>query len=151
MEIERKFLVNNIPNLNEYPVVKMVQAYISAIPVIRIRQADNQFFLTIKSSGAIVREEYEMAITKTEFTSLLKKVEGHIIEKKRYLIPLENDLTAELDVFEGSLAPLTTVEVEFSSLEEADSFIAPTWFGKDISLDYHYKNNNLSLKGLPEE
>ena len=150
MEIERKFLVNKCPMLDKYSVIQITQAYVSIQPVIRIRKSNEDFFLTIKSSGAISREEYEIPITDKEFHTLLKKVEGTIITKKRYLIPLEDGLTAELDVFEGSLSPLTTVEVEFASLEEANHFIAPPWFGKDISLDARYKNNNLSLKGLPQ-
>lgn len=151
MEIERKFLVNKCPTLEKYSVIQITQAYVSIQPVIRIRKSNEDFFLTIKSSGAISREEYEMPITDEEFHTLLKKVEGTIITKKRYLIPLEDGLTAELDVFEGSLSPLTTVEVEFASLEEANHFAIPTWFGKDISSDARYKNNNLSLKGLPHE
>ena len=151
MEIERKFLVNKCPILDNYPVIQITQAYVSIQPVIRIRKSNEDFFLTIKSSGAISREEYEMPITDEEFHTLLKKVEGTIITKKRYLIPLGDGLTAELDVFEGNLSPLTTVEVEFASLQEANHFIAPSWFGKDISLDARYKNNNLSLKGLPHE
>lgn len=150
MEIERKFLVNQCPTLDKYPVIQITQAYVSIHPVIRIRQSNDDFFLTIKSSGAISREEYEMPITDKEFHTLLKKVEGNVITKKRYLIPLEDGLTAELDVFEGSLSSLTTVEVEFASLEAANHFIAPSWFGKDVSLDARYKNNNLSLKGLPQ-
>ena len=150
MEIERKFLVNKCPTLDQYPVIQITQAYVSIQPVIRIRQSNDDFFLTIKSSGAISREEYEMPITDEEFHTLLKKVEGTVITKKRYLIPLEDGLTAELDVFGGSLSPLTTVEVEFASLEVANHFTPPSWFGKDVSLDARYKNNNLSLKGLPQ-
>lgn len=150
MEIERKFLVNKCPTLDQYPVIQITQAYVSIQPVIRIRQSNDNFFLTIKSSGAISREEYEMPITDEEFHTLLKKVEGNVITKKRYLISLEDGLTAELDIFEGNLSSLTTVEVEFASLEAANHFTPPSWFGKDVSLDARYKNNNLSLKGLPQ-
>ena len=149
MEIERKFLVHTLPSLENYPNKQMTQAYISIEPVIRIRKEDDSYVLTIKSHGEIMREEHEMPITEQEFTSLLNKTEGHIITKKRYYIPLENDLIAELDVFEGQLTSLMTVEVEFSSLEEANHFTPPSWFGKDVSKDYRYKNNQLALNGLP--
>lgn len=150
MEIERKFLVKYLPNLSTYTSKHITQAYISTMPVIRIRQADTKYFLTIKSKGSISREEYEMAITEKEFQSLWQKIDGSPIEKIRYLIPLTDHLTAELDVFSGHLQGLITVEVEFSSLEEANAFIAPDWFGDDISLDHRYKNNQLALSGLPE-
>ncbi len=149
MEIERKFLVKELPLLETCKSKKMLQAYVSIEPVIRIRKEDDDFILTVKSRGGIIREEFEMNITKEEFESLLKKAEGITIEKTRYFIPLGNELTAELDVFYGSLAPLTTVEVEFATLEEAENFTPPSWFGEDISLDYRYKNNNLALNGLP--
>ena len=42
------------------------------------------------------------------------------------------------------------VEVEFESLEEAESFTPPEWFGKDVSEDNRYKNSSLYIKGLPE-
>lgn len=148
MEIERKFLVTQLPSLEHYNSKKILQAYISIEPTIRIRQADCNFFLTVKSKGGIIREEFELTITKDEFDSLLKKCEGNYIEKTRYLIPLENGLTAELDVFSGHLDSLVTVEVEFSSLKEAEAFTPPSWFGEDISLNHRYKNNNLALYGL---
>ena len=69
---------------------------------------------------------------------------------KRYYVPLEDGLTAEVDVYEGGLAGLLTTEVEFSSLEEAEAFVPPVWFGKDVSEEKAYKNTSLSLYGLPK-
>lgn len=60
------------------------------------------------------------------------------------MIPLEHGLTAELDVFEGTLAPLILVEVEFSSEEEANSFVPPSWFGEDVTFSGKYHNSSLS-------
>jgi len=151
MEIERKFLVKTLPPLKGIPSKKLFQAYISVMPVIRIRKAQDTFLLTIKSQGNIAREEHEISINASEFQSLLNKIEGHPIEKTRYYIPLENGLTAELDIFSNHLSPLTTVEVEFPSLDAANAFIPPIWFGEDISLDHRYKNNNLAIHGLPEK
>ena len=37
------------------------------------------------------------------------------------------------------------MEVEFKSLEDANSFVAPTWFGKEITEDVRYKNDNLAV------
>lgn len=149
MEIERKFLINTLPDITHIAFQTIRQAYISVEPVIRIRQANERYFLTIKSKGNIAREEYEIEITETEFNRLLAKKEGNIIAKKRYFIPLSFTLTAELDIFEGDLAPLKTVEVEFPTHEAALSFTPPDWFGADISYDAHYKNNRLAIEGLP--
>ena len=53
-------------------------------------------------------------------------------------------LTAELDVFEGDLAPLTLVEVEFDSVDAANEFTAPDWFGEDVTESGKYHNSYLS-------
>lgn len=150
MEIERKFLVNSLPCLKDYSFKKIIQAYLSTDPVIRIRQVGHDYFLTVKSRGHIMREEFEMPITKEQFDTLKKKIDDAPIEKIRYFIPLEKNLTAELDLYEGDLSGLCTVEVEFSSLEASNHFTPPSWFGADISLDSRYKNNNLARYGMPK-
>jgi len=53
---------------------------------------------------------------------MLPKIDGILITKKRYLIPLSEKLTIELDIFEDALAPLVLAEVEFTSEEEANAF-----------------------------
>ena len=57
---------------------------------------------------------------------------------------LDPELTAELDIFEGSLAPLMLVEVEFPTEEAANTFTAPEWFGEDVTFSGKYHNSYLS-------
>lgn len=149
MEIERKYLVKTLPELSLYTYKKLTQAYISTKPVIRLRQMGEDFFLTVKSAGHLMRNEFEMSISHEEYISLLNKVEGNAIEKTRYYIPLSNNLTAELDLYHGFLDGLLTVEVEFPSEEAANTFSPPDWFGEDITFDARYKNNQLALYGNP--
>lgn len=145
MEIERKYLVKEIPmDLNQYKSIEMMQGYISTSPTIRIRQENDKYLLTTKSEGDIARLEYELPITKEEFEGLFGKIEGIFIKKTRYLIPIHDNLTAELDVFKDEYDGLITVEVEFDTLEEANHFIPPLWFGEDVSLEKKYKNGYLS-------
>ena len=70
-----------------------------------------------------------------------------IITKTRFLIPLEDGHTAELDIFEGKFAGMLLIEVEFNSIEDANSFVPPKWFGKDVTNDGHYHNSYLSKIG----
>jgi len=145
MEIEMKYLVEKIPfDLSSFTCKKIVQSYVSTDPVIRIRQYDNSYFLTVKGEGHIIREEFEMEISENQYKKLLEKTENNSIFKTRYFIDLENNLVAELDIYEGNLNGLLTVEVEFSTEKELLSFSPPKWFGKDISQDKHFKNNCLS-------
>ena len=151
MEIEKKYLTTNIPfDLDKFSKTEIQQSYISTDPVIRIRKSDENYFLTFKGSGEISREEFETLITKNQYENLLKTAETKVISKTRYFIPLNDGLTAETDIYYGELKGLITTEVEFKTQTECDSFVAPSWFGKDISSDNRYKNSSLSRFGLPK-
>ena len=145
MEIERKYLVKSIPSdLDKYKCKKIAQGYLCTNPVVRIRKSDDEYYLTYKGKGLMVREEYNLPLSQEGYEHMLPKVDGRLIEKSRYLIPLDENLTAELDIFEGDLAPLTLAEVEFTSEEEANAFVAPDWFAEDVTFSKLYHNSFLS-------
>lgn len=147
MEIERKFLLKELPqNLSFYPSRQLEQGYLSTVPVVRVRKDDDKYELTYKGKGAMVREEYNLPLTKEAYEHLKPKIDGRLITKKRYLIPY-GDYTIELDVFEGDLAPLTLAEVEFPSKEAAEAFVAPDWFAEDVTFSKKYHNSYLSQIG----
>ena len=102
MEIEKKFLITAIPfSLEGYKSRKIEQAYLSTDPVIRVRRDNDDYYLTYKSKGFVVREEYNLPLSKESYEHLLTKADGNIITKTRYEIPEKNNLTIELDIFEG--------------------------------------------------
>lgn len=103
MEIERKYLLDQLPeNLTSYPCKKIEQGYLSTEPVVRIRRSDDEYYLTYKSKGLMVREEYNLPLTKESYLHLREKADGVLISKTRYLLPLTGtDLTIELDVFDA--------------------------------------------------
>lgn len=145
MEIERKFLVKKLPdNLTSYKARKIEQAYLCTDPVVRVRRDNDVYYLTYKSKGMIVREEYNLPLTKEAYGHLLAKADGNIITKTRYEIPEKDNLTIELDVFEGKFDGLLLAEVEFASEEEALGYIPPEWFGEDVSNSTKYHNSTLS-------
>ena len=84
------------------------------------RDADD-YILTYKSKGLMMREEHNLPLTEEAYCHLREKADGRIITKERYCIPYEDHLTIELDVFAGDLSPLLLAEVEFSSEEEANA------------------------------
>jgi CYTH domain-containing protein len=145
MEIERKYLLKEIPaNLSDYPCRQIEQAYLSTNPVLRIRRLDEDYILTYKSSGLLARQEVELPLTKESYAHLLSKADGTIISKSRYVIPLNDTLKIELDLFHDSLEGFIMAEVEFPSLEEANSFVPPAWFLKDVTMDSSFHNSTLS-------
>lgn len=71
------------------------------------------YVLTYKSKGLMVREEYNLPLTKESYEHLLEKADGTVITKTRYRIPEKNGLTIELDVFHGRYEGMLLAEVEF--------------------------------------
>ncbi len=154
MEIEKKFLIKDMPkNLDNYIKKEIQQGYLSLEdPVLRVRKSNDNYFLTYKSvygipkkktSHALVANEVEFPISKKAYNHLLGKADYNVIEKTRYLIPLDGDLTAELDIFYGILEELVIVEVEFPDEDDAKNFVAPEWFGQEVTFDERFKNNYL--------
>ncbi len=157
MEIERKFLLSSLPyELEKCDCFYLEQAYINVLPVIRVRckskvsdiankKLDNpKYILTIKSSGMLSRQEYEMELAKEEYDTLLAKAEGNIISKYRYIIPLENKLKIELDVFEGKFKGLVMGEIEFPDEETAKKYNLPDYVSKEVTFDKRFHNSNMS-------
>ena len=62
----------------------------------------------------MVREEYNLPLTKESYLHLREKADGVLISKTRYLLPLTGtDLTIELDVFDAPYEGLYLAEVGF--------------------------------------
>lgn len=147
MEIERKYLITDPPeNYASYPFHQIEQGYLATDPVVRVRKEDDTYYLTYKAKGLMVREEYNLPLTANSYAHLIQKADGNILTKRRYLIPLEGSdhLTIELDIFDGKFKGLMLAEVEFPSKEEAESFIPPAWFGRDVTFSGEYQNSKLS-------
>lgn len=155
MEIEKKYEIRYFPqNLEEFEKKQIEQGYLCEKPVVRIRKSNEDYILTYKSkfglgsdmgTKAKVCNEVEVPLDEAGYLHLKEKIDGHLIEKVRYLIPLTGNLTAEVDVFKGYLEGLYFAEVEFESEEEAERFVPPEWFGKDVTFDKRYTNKNLAM------
>ena len=143
-EIERKYLVKQVPeNLASYPFHEIEQGYLCTEPVVRIRRQDEEYYLTYKSKGLMIREEYNLPLTQDAYFHLREKIDGRLISKRRYLIPLD-PYTIELDVFHSPKDDLILAEVEFPSEEDALTFTPPDWFGEDVTNSSLYHNSRLS-------
>ena len=146
MEIERKFLVTAIPeDLTRYPRRRVEQAYLCTEPVLRVRRKDEQYFLTYKGPGLLVREEHEFPLTEEAYLHLLEKADGNRIAKARYELPC-GPYTIELDVFDPPFAPLMLAEVEFPGEAEALTFQPRVWLGEEVTYDPADTNAALSQR-----
>lgn len=153
LEIEKKYRIKSLPvDLEQYACLQIEQGYLCKGPVVRIRKSNENYILTYKAKthlseqeiGAKMSHEVELPLSEQAYYHLREKIDGRLVEKERYLIPLDNTLSAELDIFHGYLEGLKIVEVEFASPEAVEAFEPPDWFGEDVTLDRRYTNSYLS-------
>lgn len=149
-EIERRWILTKIPkeiSIKNKKFTKIKQCYLSLKPVIRLRSHDNsKFILCIKTQGlkkSLARPEQEVELNHKEYKSLFAKSITQDIIKKRFFIKYKNQIL-ELDIFDGVLKGLIILELEFKTEKEAINFIAPEWFGKEITGIKKYANSSLA-------
>jgi adenylate cyclase len=151
VEIERKFVLTEPPA--DLPAGEPIeQGYLAIAPdgvEVRIRRRAGRSSLTVKSGPAHVRVEEELEIDDRRFEALWALTDGRRIAKTRHLVPLGDDLVAEIDGFEDAHAGLLTAEIEFPSTEASAAFAPPAWLGTEVTGDARYANQSLALNGAP--
>lgn len=154
-EIERAFLVAAEPPRRAHSVERIEQGYLAIDPgnaEVRLRRRAARLTLTVKSAGhGVVRAEEEIALDADRFARLWPLTAGRRLEKDRHLIALSQALVAELDIYHGALAGLRVVEVEFETVEAAEGFTPPAWFGREVTEDERYRNRALAVQGRPSD
>jgi adenylate cyclase len=150
MEVERKFLVTELPDLAGTDSDEIEQGYLAvgAEGEVRLRRKGDRLFLTAKRGAGISRDEAEVELEREAFEDLWPLTEGRRLHKRRHVIP-HGDLTIELDVYEGDLEGLVVTEIEFGSEEEAGAFTPPDWIGEEVTGDERYLNETLATRGAP--
>jgi adenylate cyclase len=145
-EIERKFLVKTLPDVEPLEGSPMIQGYLRADDgaAVRVRITEAGAFLNIKGpTRGISRAEFEYAIPPAEARSMLDSLcVGRPIEKVRYRIRHGGHVW-ELDVFSGDNQGLVIAEVELTRDDEVPDL--PEWVGREVSGDARYYNAALAL------
>ena len=158
-EIERKFVVDSRPDVL-VPGLRgthIRQGYLAeeGEVTVRVRITDEWSVLTVKAGKAEARTEVEVEVDRSEAEQLWPYSEGRRILKTRYRVPLGEEqgggLVAEVDLFEGDLAGLCVVEVEFESSDAAEAFAPPAWFGREVTGLSGWSNSALASSGRPPE
>lgn len=152
LEIERKFLVTSLPEgMDRYLHERIVQGYVVVSAdgsEVRLRRKGQKYFETVKLGMGEVRSELEIELTAAQFETLWEATAGRRIEKTRYEIRHAGAII-EVDVYHGELTGLQIAECEFGSAEESRRFLPPDWFGREVTNDPAYKNQNLAVRGRP--
>jgi CYTH domain-containing protein len=185
VEIEKKFLVKELPKgLEEYPFHVIEQGYLNVFPAIRVRREDDVYYMTYKGDispddgfgvsnagnvNKIGKTEYNLPLDKASYEHLVKKADGNMIRKKRYLIPLNEDafpkdyleghpklaqmiadreIKTELDVFGAPFEGRILAEVEFPDEETAAAYRPADWFAEEVTGDVRYSNARMSTEKI---
>ena len=138
-EFELTYLPKHLPaGLKDAPSKKMLDIYIPATaahPSLRIRQQGDRMEITKKvpvdGVDASHQRETTIPLTQMEYFDL-QMLPGRRVEKTRYYYT-ESAIPYEVDVFEGDLAGLVLIDVEFTSSAEKARFTPPEWFLADVS------------------
>lgn len=166
-EIERKYAVKYIPKdfkIEKIIYIKQAFMYRDKLTIIRIRDIKEKFptnnkkyIYTLKTKGEIehnkdykIAENYEIEneISEEEFEKLIKNKISNITEKTRIIVPIENNLKVEIDVYHDYLEGLLTAEIEFQNEELATNFNKPDWLGEELGFK---KLSNRKLAEMTKE
>lgn len=116
----------------------------------QIINGKDQFFMTIKSDGGLVRSEAEHEMQQWEFSVAWKHTKGHRIEKVRYMVR-DGGHIFEIDLYKSPVLGVI-VEVEFDNEEAANSFVRPAWLEKaiDVTDDEDFRAKKVAAHGFPK-
>lgn len=175
IEIEKKFTVKDLPqNLDAFPYHIIEQGYMNVSPAVRVRREDDKCYMTYKGSapaseGGIGKIEYNMPLDAESYDHLVKKCDGNIIRKIRYILPLNEDafdvdyldnnpdiktavnsgdIKIELDVFKTPFEGRVLAEIEFPSEDAAAAYHPASWFLQDVTGDHRYSNSSMSAEQI---
>lgn len=153
IEIERKFLLAQLPDLYETPGEIIVQGYVAKEPeamTTRVRIRAEQAFITLKGpSNGFSRDEYEYPIPLRDAGEILGRYcRGRIVCKTRHLVD-HAGMTWEIDVFAGRHAGLVVAEIELPA--ESHPLELPPWLGAEVTDDKRFGNFALAMiDGTPD-
>lgn len=132
-EIERKYLIKQMPNLKNIKPIRYERYYINdnIDNQIRAQKKDEKFELETKSKISDIEYKKEkQEITEQEFLKLIKNCKKVII-RDSYLINENPNIT--IKIYHETYKGLVRAEVELSNEDEYRNFEIPEWFGKDIT------------------
>ncbi|MEK7103006.1 MAG: hypothetical protein AAB870_01515 [Patescibacteria group bacterium] len=132
-EIERKFLVKELPNLNGLAPIRYERYFLADQNgyEIRIQKKGDAYELERKKSTTnLASTKIKESLTLEEFERLKHLSQGEII---RDSYQLSINPSVSLKIYHGQLEGLARAEVEFESESAAKEFIPHEWMGNDIT------------------
>ena len=157
LEIERKFLINEIPeDIKSCEKQDILQWYFKHYKKnIRVRQTIHikkwrkyiKYYMTQKQWEWLVRQEIEKEISEKKFKDYREFAKYNQIKKTRYLFPYKKDII-EINQFHDKLDGLRMAEVEFWSIKDSQKFTPPIRCDKEITERKDANNSYLAVYGM---
>lgn len=132
-EIERKFLVKQMPSLVGIKPVHYERYFLQRDSTVeeRIQKKGDSFEYEKKVTISPVESHKEKkTISEEEYNRLKEKASSAII-RDSYI--LSSEPYVSIKIYEGRFKGLIRAEVEFKSAEEANSFVPIDWMGEEIT------------------
>lgn len=146
MRIEATFLCRELPkDLAKQTHEKIEQGYlIDSIDPVRIRKKGNDYSFTRKTMVSpddfSFRDYVSIPVDKAEFEKVWKLVIKKLTKTRYYYDLGLGSPSMRIDVFEGDLKGLILIEMIFNNDGELRSFVAPDWFGPEITKEKRLTN-----------
>ena len=144
MEIERKFLVKELPDLANIEPLRYERYYLRVEKGVEERiQKTNEHYTYEKKVAVdeLTRSTELKHISEKEFEELKAKSGKAILRDSYSLSP-----NLSIKIYHGEYEGLVMAEVEFPSEEVAVEYEGPEWFDDEVTFDSRYQNNNLANK-----
>jgi CYTH domain-containing protein len=133
-EIERKFLVMKMPNLDGIPKVLQERCFLQRGDLFEecvkrknsVFQYESKFTLSKKE-----RAREKLKISKEEFEQLEQKSD-YIVESESYLVS-KKDPIISIKKYKGDFQGLVLAEVNFDSIRAMEEFVPLTWMGAEVT------------------
>ena len=132
-EIERKFLIKKMPNLDFIEPVYYQRYFLfrNTNLEIRIQKRGGKYEFERKvTENNLSAKKLKFEITKEEYDKLKELPCEHIV-RESYKISDNPEITVK--VYHGKFEGLVRAEVEFEDEKEAQKFQVPEWFGEEIT------------------
>ncbi len=132
-EIERKFLIKSLPDLSQSRCISYERYFLSNDPGFeeRIQKKGEDYEIERKFKISDLSRKTEKQPISKEGFELLKKSVSRSIIRDSYDISSSPRIT--IKIYHGDHEGLVRAEVEFTSEEEAKSFVPPDWMGEEIT------------------
>ncbi len=133
MEIVRKWLVKEMPELTGLVKTDFERGFLFIDDNIEVRvqkQGESYELERKQKISNISSEEQKIEITQAEYTHFLTLCKQTIL-RDCYILKGNPDI--EIKIYHGDFKGLIRIEVDFINEAEANCFVTPNWFGKEIS------------------